>query len=92
MYIIVMYDVDAKRTTVYRKLLSRYLCPLQYSVFGGDITCALWNKLVKELVRASIPEDDIMCVSTENRRNVKVELLKNGEFCADTSHLGSKVI
>jgi len=38
MHVIVVYDVPAERTRVYRKLLRRRLEHLQQSVFFGELT------------------------------------------------------
>jgi CRISPR-associated protein Cas2 len=43
MFVVVFYDVPAKRTELYRKLLVRYLPWIQNSVFSGDLTETLYN-------------------------------------------------
>jgi CRISPR-associated protein Cas2 len=37
MFVLVAYDVDARRTAKYRRLLVKYLGHEQFSVFFGDI-------------------------------------------------------
>lgn len=37
-YLIVVYDVEADRTRLFRKLLRRYLTHVQNSVFEGEVT------------------------------------------------------
>lgn len=37
-YAVIVYDVEAERTRLYRKLLRRYLHHVQNSVFEGEIT------------------------------------------------------
>jgi CRISPR-associated protein Cas2 len=55
MFVIVIYDVPAERTRVYRKLLRRRLEHIQYSVFVGDMTkgqlTGLKNEIQEELER-----------------------------------------
>ncbi len=45
MYIICVYDVDAKRCTKLMKLLRRYLFHVQNSVFEGELTPAKYKEL-----------------------------------------------
>lgn len=92
MFIIVAYDVPAQRTEKYRKLLSRYLQALQYSVFAGDMTQVQYRQLRGEIKLLYEETDHLIFVKTANRRNMDVEILKNGISCADTSHLGSTVV
>ena len=54
---LVTYDVEAKRTAIFRKILRRYLNHEQYSVFSGDITEAEAIRLRRELSGVMIPED-----------------------------------
>jgi CRISPR-associated protein Cas2 len=72
MFMLMTYDVDAKRTSIFRKLLRRYLNHEQYSVFTGDITDANAIRLRRELGEVMIPEDRITEVTAANRRNVQV--------------------
>ena len=72
MYLLMMYDVPAKRTGKYHKLLGKYLNHLQYSVFGGDITEADAIKLRKEVEKILQPGDHISEVATANRQNIVV--------------------
>lgn len=66
------YDVEASRTSIFRKLLRRYLNHEQYSVFTGDITEANAIRLRRELSEVMIPEDRLTEITAENRRNVNV--------------------
>ena len=91
MFIIIAYDVPAERTEKYRKLLSRYLQALQYSVFGGDMTQVQYRKLRGEIKSLYEETDRLIFVKTANRRNMDVEILQNGITSTDTSHLGSAV-
>ena len=92
MFLFVAYDVPAKRTEKYRKLLSRYLPQLQYSVFAGDITeksNAKMNMDIKALYEKCAP---LIFIKTANRHNIHIEILKDGEKQTEISHLGSAIV
>jgi CRISPR-associated protein Cas2 len=72
MFMLMTYDVEAKRTGIFRKLLRRYLNHEQYSVFTGDITEAEAIRLRREISELMIPEDRLTEVTAANRRNVQV--------------------
>lgn len=72
MFMLMTYDVEAKRTSIFRKLLRRYLNHEQYSVFTGDITEAETIRLRHELSQVMIPTDRLTEVTAENRKNVTV--------------------
>ena len=91
MYLVVAYDVPAERTEKYRKLLARYLPPLQYSVFAGDITEVVYRRLRQNLDDLYEDTDHLVFIQTVNRRNISVEIIKQGIKQEDTSHLGSTV-
>ncbi len=38
MYVLMTYDVNAKRTEKFKKLLRKYLEHIQHSVFSGDLS------------------------------------------------------
>ncbi|MBO8086608.1 MULTISPECIES: CRISPR-associated endonuclease Cas2 [unclassified Marichromatium] len=93
MFMLVTYDVEAKRTRIFRKILKRYLNHEQYSVFSGDMTEAEAVRLRQELSAAMLPEDRITEITAENRKNVEVTHLikaKSGKGAvsrkADTRH------
>jgi len=92
MYLLVAYDVPAERTEKYRKLLSRYLPQLQYSVFSGDLTETSYRKLRRDIKQLYIDTDRLVFIQTANRRNIRVETIKEGAVEEDTSHLGSGII
>ena len=78
MYMLVTYDVEAKRTEKFRKLLAKYLNHEQYSVFSGDITEAKAIELRRTLSRLMIPGDRVTEITAANRNNVAVvHLVKN---------------
>jgi CRISPR-associated protein Cas2 len=76
MFVLFTYDVAAKRTEKFRKLLSRYLVHEQNSVFGGDLTQATLLQLHKELQRIMCEHDRMFQVQSSNRHNVTVSILK----------------
>ena len=72
MYMLMTYDVEAKRTERFKKLLRRYLNHTQYSVFSGYLTQAQAIKLRSELSQLMIPGDRVMEINSENRHNINV--------------------
>jgi CRISPR-associated protein Cas2 len=79
MYLIVTYDVEAKRTEKFRKLLSRYLVHTQYSVFSGDITESETTHLRRQLSQLMITGDRVVEVATANRHNIEVHELQKSD-------------
>lgn len=78
MFMLMTYDVEASRTSIFRKLLRRYLNHEQYSVFTGDLTEANAIQPRRELSEVMIPEDRLTEITAANRHNVKVvHLVKN---------------
>jgi CRISPR-associated protein Cas2 len=74
------YDVNAKRTEKFKKLLRRYLNHDQNSVFSGDITEAQAIELHHELSQIMIPADNLTEITARNRKNVDVvHLIKNNK-------------
>lgn len=76
MYMVMMYDVEAKRTGKFRKLLRRYLSHTQYSVFSGDITESQAMRLRHELGDLLESADRVVEILTANRQNIEVYHLK----------------
>ena len=72
MYMLMMYDVEAKRTDKFKKLLRRYLIHTQYSVFSGDLTEAQAIKLRRALSQLMIPGDRVVEITSKNRHNINV--------------------
>ena len=78
MFMLMTYDVEAKRTEKFKKLLRRYLHHEQYSVFTGDITEAKAIQLRRELSQLIIPGDRVTEITAANRHNVDIiHLLKD---------------
>ncbi|WP_006788294.1 CRISPR-associated endonuclease Cas2 [Thiorhodospira sibirica] len=75
MFAIIMYDVEAKRTNKFKKLLRRYLQHTQYSVFCGDISESKLLALRKELSDLMNDEDRVVEILTANRHNIEISRL-----------------
>ena len=61
MHVIVVYDVPAERTRIYRKLLRRRLEHLQYSVFFGELTEGQVTAMKKD-IEATLESDDSVVI------------------------------
>lgn len=72
MYVLMTYDVEARRTHRFRKLLRRYLTHTQFSVFSGDLPKAKLMELRKKIAEIAVPGDRITEITTNNRHNVDV--------------------
>jgi|LFRM01.1.fsa_nt_gb CRISPR-associated protein Cas2 len=49
MYVILAYDVESRRTQIFKKICQRYLARVQNSVFEGELTKAQLRELQHEL-------------------------------------------
>lgn len=79
MFMLMTYDVEARRTEKFKKLLRRYLNHEQYSVFTGDISEANAIRLRREISKMMIPGDRVTEVTAANRHNVEImHFAKNG--------------
>ena len=58
MFVVLAYDVQAKRVGKALKICRKYLCSVQESVFEGHLTEAELKRLKKELQRLVDPERD----------------------------------
>ena len=72
MFVLIAYDVEARRTSKMRKALSPFLGHEQNSVFFGDISESGLAKLRAAISRVSKPGDRILEISAANRHNVRV--------------------
>jgi CRISPR-associated protein Cas2 len=72
MYVLMTYDVEAKRTDKFKKLLRRYLEHIQYSVFSGDLSEAKLMELRRAISRLLHPGELVTEVVAANRKNVSV--------------------
>jgi len=58
MFVILVYDAEAKRTSKILKICRRYLYHVQRSVFEGTLTEKQLNKLKDEINRIIVKETD----------------------------------
>ena len=72
MYVLMTYDVEARRASKFRILLRKYLEHIQYSVFSGDLSEAKLIELRREVSRLLKPNERVTEVSALNRNNVKI--------------------
>ena len=66
MHVIVVYDVPADRTHIYRKLLRRRLEHLQYSVFFGELTEGQVTAMKNEIESKLQADDSIVVFESDN--------------------------
>jgi CRISPR-associated protein Cas2 len=66
MHVIVVYDVPADRTHVYRKLLRRRLEHLQQSVFFGELTDGQVTAMKNEIEDKMEDEDAVVVFESRN--------------------------
>lgn len=84
MFVLVVYDVPADRTHIYRKLLRRRLEHVQYSVFYGDVTPGLLVDIKNDIEDVLETDDSIIIFEAE--RVGSVDLTTYG----DTEEPGSR--
>jgi CRISPR-associated protein Cas2 len=65
-HVIVVYDVPADRTHVYRKLLRRRLEHLQYSVFYGELTEGQVTAMKNDIQEKLEADDSVVVFETSN--------------------------
>lgn len=65
MFVLVIYDVPADRTHLYRKLLRRRLQHLQQSVFYGNITAGQLVAIKTEIEETLIDDDSVIVFEAE---------------------------
>ncbi len=65
---------------------------MQNSVFSGDITETLYKKMRYNIKQVVENEDRLAFMTTDNRHNIDIELLKKGQSISDDSHRGSGVL
>ncbi|WP_226021925.1 CRISPR-associated endonuclease Cas2 [Halomicrobium salinisoli] len=66
MHVIVVYDVPAERTHVYRKLVRRRLQHLQHSVFFGELTEGQVTSMKHEIEDKLEPDDSVVVFESTN--------------------------
>lgn len=70
MFVLVVYDVPADRTRIYRKLLRTRLEHIQQSVFYGDVTPGQLVDIKNDIERELIDEDSVIIFEAEGVRFV----------------------
>ena len=86
MFVIVVYDVNVKRTNKVLKICRKYLIHVQKSVFEGMITEAKLKKLKSELGHVCRKdEDSIMIYRFDSLRYSSKEVI--GVYAADDNFL-----
>lgn len=73
MFMLVMYDVEAGRTSKLRRLLLAYLGHEQNSVFFGEITQSSAMELRHKIKDVLNEKDNIIEICVENRHNVDIK-------------------
>ena len=58
MFVILCYDVNAKRVGKMLKTAKKYLRPVQKSVFEGNLTEGTLHRLQDEIAHIILPEED----------------------------------
>lgn len=94
MYVLMTYDVQAKRTEKFKKLMRKYLTHIQNSVFSGDLPESKLIELRRQVSQLLLPGENVTEVFAENKRNVNVtHYVKHGSGkgevnrIADNSHV-----
>ena len=75
MYVILVYDVDQKRTSKMLKLCRRYLSWIQNSVFEGQISEVQLKQLALEAKRVMEDEDSLIVFKVVRRNGYRKRLL-----------------
>ena len=77
MYVILVYDVDQKRTSKMLKLCRRYLSWIQNSVFEGQISEVQLKQLALEAKRAMEDEDSLIVFKSREEKWLQKEIIGN---------------
>lgn len=75
MFVMVSYDVPARRTEIYKKMLKEFLVHEQASVFMGDLPESEVVRLTAKISERIGPEDRVLKLVCRNRHNVEVQRL-----------------
>lgn len=84
MYVILMYDVDQKRTNRMLKLCRRYLSWIQNSVFEGEISEVQLKQLGIEAKEIMQEKDSLIFFKSRDEKWLQKEII--GEEKADISN------
>ena len=77
MYVILVYDVDQKRTSKMLKLCRRYLSWIQNSVFEGEISEVQLKQLALEAKRVMEDEDSLIVFKSRDEKWLQKEIIGN---------------
>ena len=77
MYVILVYDVDQKRTSKMLKLCRRYLSWIQNSVFEGQISEVQLKQLALEAKRVMEDEDRLIVFKIREEKWLQKEIIGN---------------
>ena len=75
MYVILVYDVDQKRTSKMLKLCRRYLSWIQNSVFEGEISEVQLKQLTLEAKRVMEDEDSLIVFKSREEKWLQKEII-----------------
>jgi CRISPR-associated protein Cas2 len=87
MFVILYYDVNEKRCSKMLKICRKYLIHVQNSVFEGEITIANLEKLISELKKAMIDEEDSLVIYKFRSMNYSERLIFGVDKKGDTQFL-----
>ena len=79
MFVLITYDVQAKRTEIYKRFLLKFLTHEQNSVFAGDLTESEYRKLKAGLSKISCPGDRVLQFRAKNRHNIDASVLAKND-------------
>ena len=77
MYVILVYDVDQKRTSKMLKLCRRYISWIQNSVFEGQISEVQLKQLALEAKRVMEDEDSLIVFKSREEKWLQKEIIGN---------------
>ena len=77
MYVILVYDVDQKRTSKMLKLCRRYLSWIQNSVFECQISEVQLKQLALEAKRVMEDEDSLIVFKSREEKWLQKEIIGN---------------
>ena len=75
MYVILVYDVDQKRTAKMLKLCRRYLSWIQNSVFEGEISEVQLKQLASEARNLMDEKDSLIFFKSRDERWLEKEII-----------------
>ena len=78
MYVILVYDVDQKRTAKMLKLCRRYLSWIQNSVFEGEISEVQLKQLTSEARNLMDEKDSLIFFKSRDEKWLEKEIIVRG--------------